>query len=35
MNWLTQSKVLMIAIAGAIWLATTVLMLQVFGVHAP
>jgi len=35
MNWLIRSKVLTIAIAGGIWLATTILMLQIFGVHAP
>jgi hypothetical protein len=34
MKWLIRSKVLTIAIAGAIWLAATVLMLEFFGVHA-
>jgi uncharacterized membrane protein len=35
MKWLFRSKVLTIAIAGGIWLVATVLMLEIFGVHAP
>jgi hypothetical protein len=35
MRWLLRSKVLTLAIAGAIWLVATVLTLQFFGAHAP
>jgi hypothetical protein len=35
MDRLIQSKVLTIAVAGGIWLVATVLMLEIFGVHAP